>query len=170
MRRVQGTVETSLDEADANWDSYRNSFTLLMSKGYLQTVDQLRDKLLTTEWEIGLRPIALQLGVSKFETQCAALGTEIPFDVITKLYEDPTDLSVIADEKLRMAARACIHAVEMEQRMACFHDCTEEAQKLAVQFSEVSKFQFFKSQCTPRLTFFPFFNLFAGRIHLQAAA
>ena len=51
----------SVDQADKDWDSYRNSFTILMSKGYLQTVDQLRDKLMATEWELGLKPIAMQL-------------------------------------------------------------------------------------------------------------
>lgn len=54
-------AHSSVDEGEKRWDSYRNSFTLLMSKGYLQTVDQLRDKLLATEWEFGVRPISLQL-------------------------------------------------------------------------------------------------------------
>jgi hypothetical protein len=44
-----------------SWDSYRNSFTLLMSKGYLQTVEQLRDALMATEWELGLRPVARRM-------------------------------------------------------------------------------------------------------------
>ena len=54
-------AHNTFDEDAKNWDSYRNSFTLLMSKGYVQTVEQLRDKLLATEWEIGLRPIAMQM-------------------------------------------------------------------------------------------------------------
>ena len=54
-------AHSSVDEGEKSWDSYRNSFTLLMSKGYLQTVDQLRDKLLATEWELGVRPISMQL-------------------------------------------------------------------------------------------------------------
>lgn len=152
MGRLEDAAADSVEAGDAGWDSYRNSFTMLMSKGYVQTVDQLRDALLTTEWEIGLRPIALQLGVSRFEAQCAAAGTEIPYDVISALYEDPTDLSGIADDRVRMAARACIHAVEMEQRMVCFHDCTDEAQKLAVQFSEVSVCVWFFGRRRCRLT------------------
>ena len=129
----------SLDNADdGSWDSYRNSFTILMSRGYLQTVDQLRDCLLTTEWEIHLRPLALQMGVSKFESQCAAIAApgSIDYDVISALYEDPTNLEVIKDEGLRMQARACIATVEAEHRLACYQNCTAEAQKLAQQFSE----------------------------------
>lgn len=49
------------EEVASKWDSARNSFTLAMSKGYLQTVDQLRDKLMATEWDIGLRPLAMQM-------------------------------------------------------------------------------------------------------------
>ena len=37
------------------------SFTLLMSKGYLQAVETLRNRLMASEWELGLRPIALQV-------------------------------------------------------------------------------------------------------------
>ena len=37
------------------------SFTLLISKGYLRTVEALRNRLMASEWELGQRPIALQL-------------------------------------------------------------------------------------------------------------
>ncbi|KAG7672251.1 hypothetical protein Ndes2526B_g06762 [Nannochloris sp. 'desiccata'] len=136
---VVAQVEAAHDassEADKQWDQYRNSFTLLMSKGYLQTVEQLRDALLSTEWEIGLRPIALQMGVSKFEAHCAASGADISFETLSQLYENPTNLEIIQDQGLRMQARSCIAMTEAEQRMVCFHGCTGEAQKLAVTFSE----------------------------------
>jgi hypothetical protein len=32
-----------------------------MSKGYLQAVETLRNRLMASEWELGLRPIALQV-------------------------------------------------------------------------------------------------------------
>ena len=130
-------AQNAAAEAEQQWDQYRNSFTLLMSKGYLQTVEQLRDKLLSTEWEIGLRPIALQMGVCKFEAYCAQKpDVAISFDTLSQLYDNPTDLSIIEDKGLRMQARSCIAMTEAEQRMACFHSCTGEAQKLAQQFSE----------------------------------
>lgn len=33
----------------------------LVSQGYLRAVEALRDRLMASEWELGLRPIALQL-------------------------------------------------------------------------------------------------------------
>ena len=56
-----GTLPLVKPEAGQEpWDSYRNSFTLLMSKGYIRTVESLRNRLMASEWELGLRPIALQ--------------------------------------------------------------------------------------------------------------
>ena len=79
----------------------------------------------------------MQLGVSRFEAHCASTAAAgVSFDTISKLYEDPTDLAVIEDVHLRMQARACIQAAEADARLACFHACTAEAQKLAQQFSE----------------------------------
>lgn len=37
------------------------SFTLALSKTYIRAVDGLRNRLMVTEWELGLRPIALQM-------------------------------------------------------------------------------------------------------------
>ena len=64
MQAAELDGDAEEDEAEAasrKWDSYRNSFTLLMSKGYLQTVEQLRDTLMASEWELGLRPMAMQM-------------------------------------------------------------------------------------------------------------
>lgn len=61
----------------------------------------------------------------------------IGFDILTQLYEDPSNLDLIRDPHLRMRARAFIVEVETEHRMASFDACTKEAQKLAQQFSEV---------------------------------
>lgn len=130
-------VEETDRKKESKWDSYRNSFTLLMSKSYLQTMDQLRDKLMAAEWEVGLRPMALQMGVARFEAYCGQNNIPITFDRITQLYDDPEDLSVIEDAHLRMQARAIIVSVETEQQLACWQMCTTEAQKLAQQFSEV---------------------------------
>ncbi len=49
------------DERDQPWESYRQSFTLALSKTYLRTVESLRNRLMVSEWELGLRPIALQV-------------------------------------------------------------------------------------------------------------
>jgi len=57
---ISGTGEILPDfdsKEETRWDSYRNSFTLLMSKGYLQAVEQLRNRLMATEWELTSKPM-----------------------------------------------------------------------------------------------------------------
>lgn len=49
------------EEGMKPWDVFRHSFTLALSKGYLRTTDTLRNKLMVSEWELGRRPIALQM-------------------------------------------------------------------------------------------------------------
>jgi hypothetical protein len=47
-----------------------------MSKGYLQAVETLRNRLMASEWELGLRPIALQVWVaSMVQGQGGGRGT-----------------------------------------------------------------------------------------------
>ena len=53
-------------------------------------------------------PLASCRGVSRFEAVCAERRIELPFDVLSELYDDPTDLSKIEDPHLRMQARALI--------------------------------------------------------------
>ena len=142
ISQLERTEETNRKK-ESRWDSYRNSFTLLMSKSYLMVVDQLRDSLMAAEWEVGLRPMALQMGVARFEGYCGQNNVPITFDTITQLYDDPQDLSVISDAHLRMQARAIIVSVETEQQLACWQVCTTEAQKLAQQFSEVGDSSFY---------------------------
>ncbi|PRW58310.1 hypothetical protein C2E21_3288 [Chlorella sorokiniana] len=131
-----GQLELKRDEAQEPWDSYRNSFTLLMSKGYLRAVEALRNRLMASEWELGLRPIALQMGVSQFEEYCAENRIDISFETLSELYDDPTDLRPVVDPHLRMKARAIITQVEAQRRGEAWVACTQEAQRLAAQFSE----------------------------------
>lgn len=135
---IEDAVMSDTTKED-KWDSYRNSFTLLMSKGYLQAVDQMRNRLLASEWELGQRPVALFQGVATFEQWCVAndmIPTKISFDIIGLLYENPEDLSIITDEKLRSQARSIIALTEVEGRTKVYANCTVDAQKLASQFSE----------------------------------
>lgn len=136
MQKITAAYDAVTQESDKTWDSYRDSFTLLMSKGYLATTDQLRDKLMAFQWELGLRAMALQIGVARFESYCAQNKSNITYETLTALHDDPTYLDVIQDPHLRMQARAIISQVEAEQRIACYQACTVEAQKLAQQFSE----------------------------------
>lgn len=49
-------------------------------------------------------------GVAAFELHCAAERVDLPFEVLTHLYDSPDDLDVIADPHLRMQAREEGHA------------------------------------------------------------
>ena len=105
-------------------------------RSYLKTVDTLRGRLLVHEWELGLRPIALQRGVSLYEAWVADNNADVSYGTLSQLYEDPTDLTVIGDEQLRKRARSMLKAAEIEAKQAVWTIVTAEAQRLSVQFSE----------------------------------
>jgi hypothetical protein len=44
-------------------------------------------------------------GVALFERHCAEHELGVGFDTITALYQDPNDLSVLQDDKLKLLAR-----------------------------------------------------------------
>ncbi|KAL4853631.1 Phospholipase A I [Chlorella vulgaris] len=112
LAQDDGLLELPPEEGMKPWDVFRHSFTLALSKGYLRTTDTLRNKLMVSEWELGRRPIALQIGVSRFEAFCAANRVELDFDAISEIYSDPSDLRPITDPYLRMQARAIITQAE----------------------------------------------------------
>lgn len=58
----------------------------------------LRLRLLQEEWELSAKHEALRQGVAQFEKKVAEDKLEVPFDVITRLYENPEDLSIIQVE------------------------------------------------------------------------
>lgn len=136
LAQDDGLLELPPEEGMKPWDVFRHSFTLALSKGYLRTTDTLRNKLMVSEWELGRRPIALQIGVSRFEAFCAANRVELDFDAISEIYSDPSDLRPITDPYLRMQARAIITQADAEERVKAFDACTTEARRLASQFSE----------------------------------
>jgi hypothetical protein len=47
-------------------------------------------------------------GVANFEHYTAQHELDIPYEVLTALYEDPTHLEVIQDQRLRSLARSVI--------------------------------------------------------------
>ena len=91
---------------------------------------------MSTEWELGKLPIALELGVSKFESYCAQNNVDISYETISALYDDPMNLAVIEDPHVRMQARSCISSTKATERLKVFDASTAEAQKLSQQFSE----------------------------------
>ena len=123
-------------EAEKVWDTYRASFTVVMTKGYLQAVEQLRERIMIQEWDQNLQRIAQANGVTQFEAYCAEHDIPISFSVIDALYDNPEDVSVIEDVHLRMRARSCIRQEEAKMKKECYDAATEESRRLAKQFSE----------------------------------
>ena len=120
------------------WDTYRTSFTIVLTKGYLQAVEQLRERMLVQEWDQNLRKIARTNGIARFESYCATQEvSHVRYEVISELYQTfGKDLTCIEDESLRMRCRALIQQEEIKMKKECYDAVTEEARRLAKQFSE----------------------------------
>jgi hypothetical protein len=55
-------------------------------------------------------------GVIKFERHCAENDIDVPFEVMSQLYENPYDMSVLgSDNKLKLMARSIIMEAVDEQ-------------------------------------------------------
>ena len=124
----------SIDQA---WDSYRASFTMVMSKGYLRAVDELREKMMSVEWKENQRKVALQMGIAKFEDYCFQSQVQISNSILKQLYEDPENFDLIEDDSLRMRLRSIVKQTEADYYFTCYKDCTDDARRIAQQFSEV---------------------------------
>ena len=124
--------------AERAWDTYRASFTIVLTKGYLQTVEQLRERIMVQEWDQNLASIARMNGIARFEEFCAkSKPPEIDYSEIERLYETHgRDLDVIRDPYLRMRARSLIKQEECKMKTQCYEKVTEESRRLAKQFSE----------------------------------
>ena len=70
-------------------------------------------------------------GVTNFELYCAEKEINIPFDTFSSLYEDPTQLDLIADPRVRSIARSMIEHMLDERYNAIYKECTEVAKELA---------------------------------------
>jgi hypothetical protein len=124
--------------AEHAWDTYRASFTIVLTKGYLQTVEQLRERIMVQEWDQNLANVARMNGVARFEAFCAiSKSPHIEYSEIARLYETHgRDLDVIRDPHLRMRARSLIKQEEFKMKTQCYERVTEESRRLAKQFSE----------------------------------
>ncbi|KAF8055915.1 hypothetical protein HT031_006554 [Scenedesmus sp. PABB004] len=74
-------------------------------------------------------------GVAVFEQHCVEHDLEVEYDTITQLYDDPNDLGVLRDDKLRRLARALIQQAVDERycsrRRSIYAECTATAKELA---------------------------------------
>ncbi|KAL4426160.1 hypothetical protein ABPG77_007442 [Micractinium sp. CCAP 211/92] len=135
LEQLQHQQDEQLELDERSWDSVMDSFTQLMSKGYIASTEKIRDRLLITEWELNRKSVAMRRGVAHFELHCAGAKVELPYEVLSQLYEDPGSLEIIQDPHLRMQARASINQAVDEEYVKVYSHCTAEAQKLAQQFS-----------------------------------
>jgi hypothetical protein len=53
-------VQDKKDEQELDLDGVMAGFTEVLVKGYLEAVHRLRDRLLVTEWELTLKPLAMR--------------------------------------------------------------------------------------------------------------
>jgi len=134
--------KTNQDQAEREkteraWQQYRGSFTIILTKGYLQAVDNLRQRMMVQEYETNLLHIARRNAIARFVHFCATTKEpSIDFATTEALFENPRDLTVIQDEHLRMRCQSLIRTEEMKMKEKCFVSCTEESRRLAGVFSK----------------------------------
>jgi len=125
------------EKTEQAWQQYRGSFTIILTKGYLQAVDNLRQRMMVMEYETNLQHIARRNAIARFVQFCAITKEpSIDFATTEALFENPRDLSVIEDEYLRMRCQSLIRTEEMKMKEKCFLSCTEESRRLAGMFSK----------------------------------
>ncbi len=125
------------EKTEQAWKQYRGSFTVVLTKGYLQAVDNLRQRMMIMEYETNLQHIARRNAIARFVQFCAITKEpSIDFATTEALFENPRDLTVIKDEHLRMRCQSLIRTEEMKMKEKCFLSCTEEARRLAGVFSK----------------------------------
>jgi hypothetical protein len=129
--------ETEREKTERAWQQYRGSFTIILTKGYLQAVDNLRQRMMVQEYETNLLHIARRNAIARFVHFCATTKEpSIDFATTEALFENPRDLTVIQDEHLRMRCQSLIRTEEMKMKEKCFVSCTEESRRLAGVFSK----------------------------------
>ena len=125
------------EKTERAWQQYRGSFTIILTKGYLQAVDNLRQRMMVMEYETNLQHIARRNAIARFVHFCAITKEpSIDFATTEALFENPRDLTVIQDEHLRMRCQSLIRTEEGKMKEKCFVSCTEESRRLAGVFSK----------------------------------
>lgn len=133
--------EIDKSDGDGSWDPLE-AFSEVMSKGYLSSVEKLRERLMTVEWQLNRKQLAMKAGVARFENLVFENEWDIPYETLTKLYEDPDKVDeIVLDEKLRKKARSTIQQSLHSEYISVYNQCTSEAQQLARRFSQTEFMQ-----------------------------
>jgi hypothetical protein len=109
----------------------QSSLSENINKGYLEAVKHLREMLMAYEWHLHGKELAERKGVAAFEKHCAEHDVDIDFDVLTRLYSNPNDLSVLPNNKLKLLARSIIQQAVDERYCNIYFECTNTAKELA---------------------------------------
>eukprot|EP00879_Flechtneria_rotunda_P004147 GHRR01004394.1.p1 GENE.GHRR01004394.1~~GHRR01004394.1.p1 ORF type:complete len:413 (+),score=139.21 GHRR01004394.1:178-1416(+) len=109
----------------------QSSLSENINKGYLESVKHLREMLLAYEWHLHGKELAERRGVAKFEQFCAEHDIDVPFESISQLYEDPSNLAALPDNKTKLLARSIIQQSVDERYCSIYFECTTTAKELA---------------------------------------
>ncbi|KIZ00206.1 hypothetical protein MNEG_7758 [Monoraphidium neglectum] len=110
----------------------QSSVVETLNSGHLESIKTLRETLMANEWELNAKRLAMHKGVANFENYCAVNDLpHVDYEAITQLYQDPTDLSVIKDKRLKLMARSMIEQVVSDRYVELYAQCTAQAKELA---------------------------------------
>lgn len=121
------------DGGGLNLSKIQSSITETVNGGYLESMRNLRQTLMASEWDMQAKHWARRRGVSNFELHCATNGIDLDFEATSKLYENPERLDVLPDIKQRLLARAMILQAVDDRHKEVYKECTELAKELASQ-------------------------------------
>eukprot|EP00887_Chlorella_sp_A99_P007162 scaffold2.g7162.t1 len=149
-RGKEGCLDEGEEDSEQLWDNLLDTYTAVMSKGYLQacSMEKIRERLMVSEWVLSRRDAArrqeqgeqglevaagVRGGVSCAATAAVAapsLQVAISFEALTALYLDPGELDLVEDVHLRMQARAAGLRSFINEAVDREHDKTELIGKL----------------------------------------
>jgi hypothetical protein len=83
------------------------------------------------EWHLHGKELAERKGVALFEHEIVERGMEVSYDAVSRLYEDPSALDVLPDERTRLLARSIIQQAVDERYVVIYREATATAKELA---------------------------------------
>ncbi|KAI8462592.1 MAG: hypothetical protein J3K34DRAFT_527632 [Monoraphidium minutum] len=109
----------------------QSSVVETLNSGHLEAIKTLRESLMAHEWELHGKRLALHRGVANFEHYCALQDLPITYEAVSRLYQDPTDLSCIEHRRLKIMARSMIEQTLDERYLEVYKQTTAAARELA---------------------------------------
>eukprot|EP00882_Tetradesmus_deserticola_P029589 GHRQ01033156.1.p1 GENE.GHRQ01033156.1~~GHRQ01033156.1.p1 ORF type:complete len:221 (+),score=72.01 GHRQ01033156.1:102-665(+) len=135
-RVTEKAAEAVEDAAEGTVKQLHPAFTKFLNSGYMESQRQLRDELLTREWDGTVAPWAAVKGLAQFEQYVVEKGRDVDihvsWEVMQRLYADPSDLSPLeGNERARLLAHAFITQAREAQRWEVYKQVSETSKQLA---------------------------------------